>query len=167
MKLIKDNLLGIIGLIGLCIAIPLAGGLLKNVLNIIGFLGLILYARVGKNDLFFYFEIVALIGYLLNIAEISNSFKYPLMIILSIAALIKVLSKAEFRQWYTIFGVIGLGGLVYGYLAFSNLGYTIGGVGMAIYSFIGFYQGVQIALIFGLLNVIYGGISIYMLLMGK
>jgi hypothetical protein len=163
-KLIKDNILGIIGLIALCVAIPLPEGSIKNILNIVGFLGLISYAKLGKNDLFFYAELVALLGYIVNIVGINNSIKYPVMIVVSLAALIKILSNADYRKLYTIFGFIGLGGLVYGYLAYSNVGYAVGGVGMAIYSLIGFFQGFRVALIFFILNVIYGGVSIYMLL---
>lgn len=167
MKIIKENWLGLLGLIGLCVAIPLPEGLVKNIFNLIGFVGLIVYAWRGKNAFFFYFELVALLGNILNIMGVGDTIKFTLLVIASLAALIRVLMKPEYRQWYTIFGVIGLGGLVYGYAAFSNWGYTIGGIGMVLYSAVGFYQGVQIALIFGLLNVIYGGISIYMLLMGK
>ncbi len=163
MNLVKENIIGIIGLIALCAGIPLPIGLLKFSLNIIGFIALIIYAYKGKNALFFYFEIVALIGYILSFMPIANHIKYLLMVILTLAAFAKIFSFEKFRRWYTGFGIAGLVGLIYGYLANSNLGYAIGGIGMVIYSFIGFFQGTKIALIFGILNIIYGSIAIYML----
>jgi hypothetical protein len=164
MKIIRENWLGVLGLVCLCVAIPVPLGLVKNALNIIGFLSLISYAWMGKNDVFFYFEIVALFGYLITLFGMPDIMKYPLLAIACIAALSKVLSNQLNRKWYTIFCVIGLGGLVYGYAAFSNLGYAIGGVGMVIYSAIGYYKGVKVALIFGVLNIIYGGVAIFMLM---
>ncbi len=164
MEVIKQNWLGIVGLIGLCAGIPLAPSIAKDVLNIVGLVGLIFYAWRGKNDFFFYLEFVVLLGTILKIANVSDTIVAISLVIASLLALVKVFQNPIYRVWYTGFGLIGLAGLVYGYSTLSNIGYAIGGIASVIYSFIGYAKGVKSAFIFGILNIIYSALAIFMLI---
>lgn len=164
MKILRQNWLGIIGLICLCIAIPLANGVTQNLLNVIGILLLVTYAWCAKNEFFFYLELVVLLGAVLKITNVSNLVLNTALVLASVIALARVFKNPANRVWYIGFGLVGLAGLVYGYATLSNLGYAIGGVASMIYSFILFSKGIKSALIFGILNIIYGTLAIYMLI---
>lgn len=164
MNIIKQNWLGLVGLIGLCIAIPLPAGTVQNSLNVIGIIALILYAKFGKNEFFMYLELVVLLGTILKILNVSNTVLITALVVATILSLIKVFRNPSYREWSAIFGIIGLAGLVYGYSTLSNWGYAIGGVSSAIYSFIAFRNGLKSALIFTVLNLIYSGLAFYMIM---
>lgn len=163
MNLIKQNWIGLLGLILLCSGIPMHAGVIQNIFNIIGIAALILYARLKKNEFFFYLESVVLLGTVLKIINVSFAVLVSVLIIASILSLVKVFQNKAYRTWDASFGLIGLMGLVYGYSTLSNYGYAVGGVASAIYSFIGYKKGLQSALIFVLLNIIYSALAIYMI----
>lgn len=164
MNIIKQNWIGLVGLISLCIAIPLHAGTAQNVLNILGIVVLILYAKIGKNEFFLYLEFVILLGTILKIFNASNIVLIAALVVATILSLIKVFRNPSYREWNAIFGVIGLVGLVYGYSTLNNWGYAVGGVSSAIYSFIAFRNGLKSALIFAVLNLIYSGLAFYMIM---
>lgn len=164
MNLLKEHWVGILGLIGLCSGIPMEAGVTQNIFNVVGISGLILYAKLKKNDFFFYLEIVVLLGTVLKIFDVSSVVLVTALIVGSVLALLKVFQNPAYRAWDTIFGLVGLAGLVYGYSALSNYGYAIGGVASAIYSIIGYRKGLKSGMIFALLNIIYSGLAIFMII---
>lgn len=164
MEVIKQNWIGLIGLIGLCAGIPMSPGIVQNIFNVVALLALVIYAWRGKNDFFFYLELVVLFGTILKIANVSDAVVAISLVVASLLALAKVFQNPIYRVWYTSFGLIGLAGLVYGYSTLSNVGYAIGGIASVIYSFIGYSKGVKSAFIFGVLNIIYSALAIFMLI---
>lgn len=163
MNMVKENWIGIIGLIGLCAGIPMSSGIVQNVLNVVGIASLILYAKSKKNDFFFYLESVVLFGTLLKIANVSSVILITALMIAAGLALVKVFQNPDYRKLDTIFGLIGLVGLVYGYATLSNYGYAVGGIASVIYSLIGYRKGLKSGLIFALLNLIYSALAIFMI----
>ncbi len=163
MNIIKQNWLGLIGLIILCIGIVLPQGLLQNICNISGISSLILYAWYGKNDFFFYLESVVLLGTILQIMHINLIVMTVILVIAAIFSFYIIFRNPIYRTKDIVFGIIGVAGLIYGYATLSNVGYAIGGIGALIYSFIGFSKGIKSALIFTLLNAIYSATAIYMI----
>lgn len=163
METIKQNIVGVVGLIALCIAIPLSHGALQNVINVVGILALILYAWQGKNIFFFYLELIVLLGTFLQIAKVSPIITWTALILSFLVTALKLLQNPAYRNFGTILGFVGLAGLVFGYATLNPIGYAVGGVCSACYSFILFKQGIKSGLLFALLNVIYGGLAIYMI----
>lgn len=163
MNLIKQNGLGLLGLVLLCAGIPMQPGIIQSICNVVGICTLILYAWRGKNEFFFYLEQVVLLGTVLKIANVSSLVLVSALIIASILSLTKVFQNPVYRTWDVTFGLIGLMGLVYGYSTLSNYGYAIGGVSAAIYSYIGYSKGLKSGLVFALLNIIYSALAIYMI----
>ena len=164
MEIIKQNIVGVIGLIGLCIAIPMSGGLLQNVINVLGISALIIYAWQGKNTFFFYLESVVLLGTILQIAGVSPEITWTALILSFVVTVLRILQNPDYRNIMTAIGFVGLFGLVFGYATLNPIGYAIGGVCCACYSFILFKQGIKSGLLFTLLNIIYGGLAIYVIL---
>lgn len=160
-NMIKQNLLGILGLVLLCVGVAVGIGITQNILNVIGISMLIIYAKQGKNEFFFYLESVVLLGTVLKIADVNNNILIMSLIIATLLALFKVLKNAEYRKADTVIGIIGLLGLVYGYSTLSSYGYAIGGIALAIFSLIGYCKGIKSALIFMILNVFFASIAIY------
>lgn len=166
MNTLKEHWIGMFGLIALCAGIPLEAGAMQNACNIAGVFGLIAYAKVKNNAFFFYLELVVMLSTLLKIFAVSPIILITALIIATSLALLKIFQDPAYRVWDTAFGLIGLSGLVYGYAALSNYGYAVGGVASAIYSIIGFRKGVKSGFIFAILNLIYGGIAIFMIVKG-
>lgn len=164
-RLIKENHIGILGLILLCIGLLVSELWPKNIINVIGIVLLMIYAKQQKNDFFYYAELVVLLGTLLNVAQINTTILMIVMIIASILVLFKIFSFPYYRTHVldSIIGLIGLFGLAFGFSTGNNWGFIIGGFFIALYGFIGFFKGVGSALIFAILNLIFAGIAIYAL----
>lgn len=164
MELIKKNILGIFGLIILCVGVTIDIGILKHTLNITGIILLIIYAWINKDEFFCYLELVVLMGTIMKIMDFSNNILVLLLVCATIISLIKIFKNPIYRKLDTAIGLTGLFGLVYGYSTLNNYGYAIGGVSLAIYSIIGYFNGVKSALIFAILNIFFGSVAIYMIL---
>lgn len=164
MDLIKQNIIGVLGLIALCVAIPLPPGLLQNGINVLGISALIIYAWQGKNTFFFYLESVVLLGTFLQIAGVSSAITWTALILSFVVIVLRILQNPAYRNFMTVIGFTGLFGLVFGYATLNPIGYAIGGVCCACYSFILFKQGIKSGLLFTLLNIIYGGLAIFVIL---
>ncbi|RTK95587.1 MAG: hypothetical protein EKK64_06460 [Neisseriaceae bacterium] len=164
MNLIKQNLLGLVGLMILCAGIVLPQGIAQNFCNVVGISALIVYAFLGKNDFFFYLEIVVLIGTIMKIFNVETTLMFAVLIIATIISFAIIFRNPIYRSWDIIFGVVGISGLIYGYATLSNYGYAIGGLATIVYSLIGFSKGIKSALVFALLNTIYSALAIYMII---
>lgn len=162
MEVIKQNWIGIVGLVGLCIGMPLSHGILQNSVNLISFIALVVYAWLGKNEFFIYQQSAVLIGALLKVLHVNDFIIGAILLVILLIAIIKVLQNPAFRVWYTIVGFIGFAGFVYGYSMFNNIAYAIAGIASTIYSFVSYSKGVKSAFLFGVLNVIYGSIALYL-----
>ena len=164
MELIKQNIVGVLGLIALCVAIPLSHGAPQNVINVVGISALIIYAWQGRNTFFLYLELIVLLGTLLQIAEVSPVITWTTLTLSFFVTALRLLQNPAYRNFATILGFTGLAGLVFGYATLNPIGYAIGGVCSACYSIILFRQGIKSGLLFALLNVIYGALAIYVIL---
>jgi hypothetical protein len=162
MELIKQNWIGIVGLIGLCVGMPLTHGVLQNSVNLASFIALVLYAWLGKNEFFIYQQSAVLIGAVLKILQVNDFIIGGVLVAILFVAVIKILQNPVFRVWYTAVGFIGFGGFVYGYSMLNNVAYAVAGVASTIYSFVSYSKGVKSAFLFGVLNIIYGSIALYL-----
>ena len=163
MDLIKQNIIGVLGLIALCVAIPLPPGLLQNVINVFGISALIIYAWQGKNTFFFYLESVVLLGTILQIAGVSPEITWTALILSFAVTTLRVLQNPDYRNFMTVIGFVGLFGLVFGYATLNPIGYAVGGACCAWYSIALFRQGIKSGLLFCVLNIIYGSVAVYVI----
>lgn len=166
MGVIRQNWIGIVGLIGLCIGMPLPHGILQNSINLVSFIALVLYAWLGKNEFFTYQQSIVLIGAVLKILNVNDLIIASVLVIMSLVAVVKILQNPVFRVWYTAVGFIGLAGFVYGYATLNPIAYAVAGVASTIYSFVSYSKGVKSAFLFGVLNIIYGSIALYIVFSG-
>lgn len=166
MQQIKQNWIGLLGLILLCSGLTLDQTLIiKDIINVIGILLLLIYAKQQNNSFFFYAEFVVLLGTVLKIISLNEMTLLICMSIASILALIKIFALPYYRTHFieTLIGLIGLFGLAFGFSTNENIGLVIGGLFLAIYGFIGFKNGIASALIFAILNLIFGGLALYLM----
>lgn len=160
---IKENWIGILGLILLCVGLTLEPSYIQGGFNVVGIVLLLIYAKMQKNLFFYYAECVVLLGTILKIIGINEVFLALCMTIASIFALYKIFGIEYYKKHTieTIIGLIGLFGLALGFSTGLNIGFIVGGIFLAVYGFIGFFNGITSALIFAILNLIFGGIALY------
>lgn len=161
---IRQNWLGVLGLLVLCVAI--AGdfsGRPRDAIDFIGVTMMTLYAFQQRNEFFCYLQTVAELGVILRIVHASNNILMIVLGSVSLFALIMIFRKPVFREFGSLIGVAGLLGLAYGYATLNIIGFTVGGIGLMIYGFIGFKKGFESALLFAILNGVYSVAALYVL----
>jgi len=168
-KKLISNFMFVFGVVGMCVTIAgtfLEGGvLLQKIFFLSGALALTLTAIYNKHPLYMALQGVIIIGAVLGFfSNIATEYKYVILLIPTIAAIIYLIYESYFRRFPC--AVSGAIGLVFIALGFSvdavsnpwlfNLYLVIGGAGVALYSGAYFFHSKdRIAVLWFVLNVVF------------
>lgn len=147
--------LSIVALIILCIATLLPVSLEQKMLMTAG-TSLLALSAVLEKDLFFAtLQGIAMFGTLLAYTSLAMYIKSGAVIVLAIGAMIYFLKKETQKDFTVKIGAAALVALGVGFALSNPIVYLIGGVLIATYAYFSFRRGVQIALIFLILNIVF------------
>lgn len=159
--------LGVIGLLLIIYGNFLPPHNTQKGLFLVGCIFLLTSSVLEKNKFFSILQIVVLSGTLIAFAPVSLVFKAGVPISLSILAIIYFMLQGMLSDSLTIVGCLGLLFLAAGYAISNPIVYLLGGLFLTIYSYYSYKQGVNIALIFAILNAVFtvtAGVGVYRLL---
>jgi hypothetical protein len=154
----KKQLPIIIGIIGFILTIAgtfLLPGNSQKVLFLLGSIFLFYSSFLEKHMFFAILEVIVLAGTLIAFAPVSMVLKAGLPIVMSILAIILLISRGMLKDPENILGFIGLLLLAIGYAISNPIVYLISGVLLAIYSYFSYRRGARIALLFMILNSVF------------
>jgi len=151
----RNNAIGIFGLllviIGNLISVPVT----QKILYLFGSIFLLTSSSLEKNKFFVLLQIVVLAGTLIAFAPVGDGIKAGVPIVLTAIIMVYFAIAGELKNRITILGCLGLLFLAAGYAILNPIVYFLGGAFLTAYSFIVYRQGVQIGLLFAVLNFIF------------
>lgn len=158
-----------IGVLGMLIVI--AGNLIANLViqktcYLSGGILMLASAVLERQIFFIILQCIISAGALVAFASLSHALKASVPLILSVMAIIYFAKKRLLKDWLTMLGCVGLILLATGYSVTHPVIYLLGAVVLTIYSFGVYRRGVELGLLWGILNAIFvitAGVAVYRL----
>ncbi len=153
----------VIGTVGLLLAI--AGNFFPDTLLqkwLYFFAGnvLLVSALMERAVYFIILEVIVVASTVIAFVPGHLILKAAVPLVMSAVAIPYLLSKEQYRNLASILGILGLVSLALGYALIHPLIYFLGGFFLAIYSFIAYFQGERIAILFAVLNTIFAATAL-------
>ena len=152
---IFNIVLAIVALIILCVATLLPVSMEQKMLMTTGTL-LLATSAILEKDLFFgTLQVIAVIGTLLAYTALDTYLKAGIIILLAGAAVVYFLKNEKQKDFTVKLGAAALVALGIGFSLSNPIVYLIGGVLIASYAYFSLKKGIQIALVFLILNIVF------------
>ncbi len=157
----KVNVL--IGVVGM--AIIIYGNLLpattaQKLCYLFGGIIMMVSALLEKQSFFIILQVIIVSGAAIAFAPMPAIYRACVPILLSIIAIAHFAMKGELSNKTTLLGNLGIVFLAAGYAITNPVIYFIGGALLSIYSLISFKQGVKIAILWAILNIIFSATAL-------
>jgi len=151
------------GIIGACIVLAGFTHTPAQAYYVTGSILLLLTAIYFKLTYFIALEMILLAGHGAILFGIGPTLQFVLPILLCVQLLVYYLISGELKSIFTLVGIAGISLLSIGFSFAKIWVFFLGSFAIAIFAFYNVYKGKKIALIWGILNLIFASVTGYLL----